>query len=176
MPDGSVNFDASEILYELRFNTVTDYNLSDGLAKVYKDNYAQSLITGESNLPVESIVWAAAEVQSVLKQGKFTQRIKGTIMDFAPDDTKDREDLGSNNIANNVNQNAERRTFNLLEDREKELRVALKKPIVPYKPLLNPKISNDALGLNSTLSAPRPKTTSVVINDDALLTQKTIKR
>ena len=83
LPDGSLNFDASEVLYELRFNPVNDYDLSTGLTPVYQNNVTYSQATGETNLPQESIVWAAATVESYFSEGKFTQKLRGTIRDFA---------------------------------------------------------------------------------------------
>lgn len=83
LADGSLNFDASEVLYELRFNPVVDYDLETGLTPVYRNNTTYSQITGEVNLAQESIVWCAAEVFSYFKDGAFTQRINGTIRDFS---------------------------------------------------------------------------------------------
>lgn len=82
MPDGSVNADASEILYELRFNPVADYNISTGLAQVNANNTAYSKSTGERNLPSESSVFSAHTVYSMFKGGKFTQRLAGNIKNF----------------------------------------------------------------------------------------------
>jgi hypothetical protein len=82
MPDGSVNADASEILYELRFNPVADYDIGTGLAKVNANNTAYSRSTGERNLPSESSVFSAHTVWSYFKGGKFTQRLAGNIKNF----------------------------------------------------------------------------------------------
>jgi hypothetical protein len=82
MPDGSVNADASEILYELRFNPVADYNISTGLAQVNANNTAYSQSTGERNLPSESSVFSAHTVWSMFKGGRFTQRLAGNIKNF----------------------------------------------------------------------------------------------
>jgi hypothetical protein len=79
MPDGSVNTDASEVLYEVRFNPVTDYNITTGLAQVNANNTAYSQATGENNLASQSIVYAAQTVTSSFRNGRFTQRIAGTL-------------------------------------------------------------------------------------------------
>lgn len=84
MPDGSANFDAGEVLYEIRFNPVTDYNLSDGLAHVNANNLAYSQTTGERNLPSEASVFAIAYINNYFKQGKFTQKITGMVRFFDP--------------------------------------------------------------------------------------------
>jgi hypothetical protein len=79
MPDGSVNTDASEVLYEVRFNPVTDYDVTTGLAQVNANNTAYSQATGENNLASQSIVYAAQTVTSNFRNGRFTQRIAGTL-------------------------------------------------------------------------------------------------
>jgi hypothetical protein len=79
MPDGSVNTDASEALYEVRFNPVTDYDVTTGLAQVNANNTAYSQATGENNLASQSIVYAAQTVTSNFRNGRFTQRIAGTL-------------------------------------------------------------------------------------------------
>ena len=79
MPDGSVNTDASEVLYEVRFNPVTDYDVTTGLAQVNANNTAYSQATGENNLASQSIVYAAQTVTSSFRNGRFTQRIAGTL-------------------------------------------------------------------------------------------------
>lgn len=82
MPDGSVNAAASEVLYEVRFNAPTDFNLGTGLTPVFQNNTAFSAATGETNLPSESIVYSANTVKSYFKGGKFTQKLSGTIKNF----------------------------------------------------------------------------------------------
>jgi len=81
-PDGSVNVNASEVLFEIRFNRVVDYDSATGLTPVYKNNTNQSNITGETNLAEESLVFAAYEVTNYFKEGKFTQRLSGTLRNF----------------------------------------------------------------------------------------------
>jgi hypothetical protein len=85
MPDGSVNAAGSEVLYEVRFNAPTDFNLGTGLTPVYRNNTSYSNATGESNIAAESIVYSANEVKTSLKGGKFTQRLSGTLKNFEED-------------------------------------------------------------------------------------------
>lgn len=99
--DGSVNSAASEVLFEIRFNAPTDYNPSTGLTPVYKGNTAQSQITGETNLPSESIVFAALTVDSYFKQGKFTQRLQGNLREFSiPNGSSTTQPVAGTNIGN----------------------------------------------------------------------------
>jgi len=86
-PDGSVNYDSSEVLFELRFNPVQDYDLATGLSNVYENNReisyqgANSKLE-EANVAQESLVWAATTVTSMFKDGQFTQRLQGIYRDF----------------------------------------------------------------------------------------------
>jgi hypothetical protein len=82
MPDGSINYDASEALYEIRINPVADYNINTGLAEVNAKNQAYSQATGETNLASVSTVFKANVVESSFRQGKFTQKLQGTIIQF----------------------------------------------------------------------------------------------
>jgi len=81
-PDGSCNTSSSEVLAEIRFNRVVDYDLATGLTPVFKNNMAQSNITGETNLAEEALVFNIIEVRNTFKAGKFTQTLKGVARDF----------------------------------------------------------------------------------------------
>ena len=82
MPDGSMNTDASEVLYEIRINPVADYNITTGMAEVNAKNQAYSQATGETNLASLSTVFTALTVQSNFSKGKFTQKLTGSIRYF----------------------------------------------------------------------------------------------
>jgi len=84
MPDGSVNTDASETLYEIRVNPVADYNITNGLAEVNAKNQSYSQATGENNLASVSTVFTALKVQSTFRQGRFTQKLEGAVRRFDP--------------------------------------------------------------------------------------------
>ena len=81
-PDGSINVNAGETLYEIRFNRVVDYDMATGLTPVFKDNLDISQITGEKNLAQEAIVFTCLEVTNYFKEGKFTQKLEGTVRTF----------------------------------------------------------------------------------------------
>jgi len=80
--DGSVNSNAGEVLYEIRFNRVVDYDMATGLTPVFKENLAKSGITGETNIAQESIVFTAVEIFNYFQNGKFTQKLIGTLRVF----------------------------------------------------------------------------------------------
>jgi hypothetical protein len=80
-PDGSVNGNAGEVLFEIRFNRPVDYNMATGETPVNSEN-SDSKITGEKNLAAESLVYAATNVTNKLADGKFTQSIQGVARMF----------------------------------------------------------------------------------------------
>jgi hypothetical protein len=91
--DGSVNSTASEVLLEIRFNKVSDYDMATGLTPVYKNNL-DSQITGEENLAEEALVFCVYQVTNYFKGGQFTQKIEGALRDFdtAVDSPKKKEE------------------------------------------------------------------------------------
>ena len=84
MPDGSVNTAASEVLYEIKFNPVNDYNLGTGLAAINSNGGLYGQTTADIALEPQSTVFYALLVKSNFRQGKFTQVLKGAIRYFNP--------------------------------------------------------------------------------------------
>ena len=80
-PDGSVNGNASEVLFEIRFNRPVDYNMATGETPVNAEN-SDSKITGEKNLAAESLVYCAINVTNKFVDGKFIQSIQGVARMF----------------------------------------------------------------------------------------------
>jgi hypothetical protein len=78
LPDGTINFDSQQILFEIVINTPTDYNLRTGLMDVNNRSVGQNNIQAK---PLnESYVYIANECTSEFNKGKFTQNIKGTLL------------------------------------------------------------------------------------------------
>lgn len=82
MPDGSVNYDAMEVLYEIKFVPVTDYNVDTGLSDVYTNGFGG--IFGQKQ---QNLVFQAARVTNYFRKGMFSQDIKGFFRHFR--DTQD---------------------------------------------------------------------------------------
>jgi hypothetical protein len=68
LPDGTINFDAEQILFEVNWSRPADYNIQTGLAD-----------PNSINKPPVSRVYTASKVASDFKQGKFTQTIDGLL-------------------------------------------------------------------------------------------------
>ena len=81
LPDGTINFDATQVLFAIEWQKPQDYNLNTGLA----DPYAK---TKGARKPINSYVYQATKCVSEFRQGKFEQNIEGTIYTFPTPDLK----------------------------------------------------------------------------------------
>jgi hypothetical protein len=86
LPDGTINYESRQILFELAFNTPVDYNYETGLMDVGENNYGVDPLIGRvpgedgPGRAAQNFVYIANEVTSDFKQGKFTQTLKGTAL------------------------------------------------------------------------------------------------
>ena len=76
LPDGTINFDASQVMFEIAWQRPEDYNLSTGLA----DPYARP--NNEARQPQQSNVYHCVRVVSEFKAGKFEQTLEGLLFMF----------------------------------------------------------------------------------------------
>jgi hypothetical protein len=76
LPDGTINFDASQVMFEIAWQRPEDYNLSTGLA----DPYARP--GNQARQPQQSNVYKAYKVVSEFKSGKFEQTLEGSLYYF----------------------------------------------------------------------------------------------
>jgi hypothetical protein len=74
LPDGTINFDAREVMFEIAWQRPEDYDINTGLA----DPYAKS----SSRQPVQSRVYTAMQCTSEFRQGSFYQNIQGKLYFF----------------------------------------------------------------------------------------------
>ena len=73
LPDGTINYDASQVMFEVSWQRPEDYDLSTGLA----DPYARP--GNASRQPQQSNVYVATKVTSEFRGGKFEQVINGVL-------------------------------------------------------------------------------------------------
>jgi hypothetical protein len=84
MPDGTIDFDSSQVLFEIAWQRPEDYDLATGLADPYSKTQAKY---GERK-PLQSNVYLATKVTSEFRQGKFEQTVDGSLYFFPkPDGT-----------------------------------------------------------------------------------------
>lgn len=81
-PDGTINFDSEQVMFEISWQRPKDYDINTGLA----DPYAGG--NNKDRLPIQSTVYQATRVISEFRQGKFEQTIEGSLFMFPkPDGT-----------------------------------------------------------------------------------------
>jgi hypothetical protein len=75
-PDGTINFDAEQVMFEISWQRPNDYDIKTGLADPYAGGDAKN------RLPIQSTVYQATRVVSEFRQGKFEQTLEGTLFMF----------------------------------------------------------------------------------------------
>jgi hypothetical protein len=88
LADGTINFDAGQVLYRIAFNSADDYNLNTGLQTITGQAQSSSgsgtdatSLTGRAGGPAAiNRTFIAKEVYSTFSKGKFTQELKGSIL------------------------------------------------------------------------------------------------
>jgi hypothetical protein len=76
LPDGTINFDASQVMFEIAWQRPEDYDISTGLA----DPYARP--GNQARQPLQSTIYRAYKIVSEFKQGKFEQTLEGTLFQY----------------------------------------------------------------------------------------------
>jgi hypothetical protein len=79
LADGTINYQASEVYYEITFNKPTDYNLRTGLMDVTQNTLGAEGDQGDAKV---SYVYKIININSTFTAGKFTQELEGIL--FAP--------------------------------------------------------------------------------------------
>ena len=100
MHDGSINYDASEVLFSVNYNTNVDYDLKTGIADVGNKNYGR--IGGSGGDSRMSLIYRANTITTNLSDGKFTQTLEGTLMLFPTEAQVEKEKVVKDEILNNL--------------------------------------------------------------------------
>ena len=138
LPDGTINFDGEQILYEVTWNRPDDYDLATGMAAP----------TSKKN-KTKSRVYLATTVTSEFKQGKFEQSISGTLFNLPKPDGSNKAPDASLPIPTNERDERGRATTGF------DSRVAATQSSMPTAPQVNVNPSNNSPQTLNT-SAPGP--------------------
>ena len=104
LPDGSINYETREPIYEILFNKPVDYNLNTGLMDVTEKNVmvrgADGKLVSEAQI---SYVYRAFMVESIFSKGSFTQELEGAQVFFrkptAEKEVEGRPQVSAANVA-----------------------------------------------------------------------------
>ena len=85
-PDGTINFDAQDVLFEIAWQRPEDYSQDTGLA----DPYARTQASFRDRQPIQSVIYRARKCTSYFNQGRFEQDLEGTLYWFPLPDGRNR--------------------------------------------------------------------------------------
>lgn len=77
--DGTINFDAGEIVFDISWNRAIDYDMSTGLMDTGANNYNANRSAGKAGDAKENITYRAVKCRSSFRQGKFEQELEGKL-------------------------------------------------------------------------------------------------
>ena len=78
LPDGTINFDSNQVMFEIAWQRPEDYDLGTGLA----DPYGRTTKTNGDRQPTQSYVYQAVRCVSEFRGGKFEQVLHGALYMF----------------------------------------------------------------------------------------------
>jgi hypothetical protein len=99
LPDGTINYDSQQILFEILINTPQDYDLSTGLID---PNTQSTIFLNGAQTPGaarQSYIYLANNCTSEFVKGKFTQVLKGSLLTYLPDQTFKQNQQGTAAVA-----------------------------------------------------------------------------
>jgi hypothetical protein len=84
--DGTINFDAQDVLFEVAWQRPEDYSQDTGLA----DPYARTQTSFQDRQPIQSVIYRARKCTSYFNQGRFEQELEGTLYYFPVPDGRNK--------------------------------------------------------------------------------------
>jgi hypothetical protein len=96
LPDGTINFDSSQVMFAIEWQKPQDYDLKTGLADPYGKN-------NKARKPINSYVYQALKCVSEFRQGRFEQTIDGSFYYYPTENLKNTATTPSNAVADQTN-------------------------------------------------------------------------
>jgi hypothetical protein len=86
LPDGTINPEAGQVLFEIAWNKPVDYNLDTGIQDPYQTGSGANSVIGtigtDKPSTTQSFVYTPITITSSFSQGKFTQDVDGYVQTF----------------------------------------------------------------------------------------------
>ena len=111
LPDGTINFDSNDVLFEILWQRPEDYDLGTGLADPYQRT---SKLYGDRQ-PRQSVVYRAVTIESEFRQGRFEQTVNGTLYLFPLPDGSNAAPNGNRGTQSEGNQGEEQARQNFAQ-------------------------------------------------------------
>lgn len=95
--DGTINFEAGDVVFDITWNSPQDYNLTTGLMDPNAGS-SGGQATGGSGLgganPTVNATYYAKSCKSIFRGGRFEQELVGTLLTSSPRYSADKKDSG----------------------------------------------------------------------------------
>ena len=95
LPDGSADFDSGEVLLEVDYNTIEDYNEVTGEAKPkpieLKSPEETARTVTDSGIQYKGLIYQVTQVSNNFSKGIFTQDIQGVLRQYLSGDPKGKQ-------------------------------------------------------------------------------------
>jgi len=101
LPDGTINFEVNDVMFEISWQKPQDYNLTTGVA----DPYSSPGRSFGDRTPIQSVVYRAKSVVSEFRQGRFEQTVEGTLYTYPVPEGTNKATTASNPVANSSGSN-----------------------------------------------------------------------
>lgn len=72
-PDGTINYDSQEVVFDVSWNRPADYNMNTGLMEVNSNNT-------KNNEPQENATYTAIKCKNIFSRGRFEQELEGRLL------------------------------------------------------------------------------------------------
>lgn len=82
LPDGTINYESQEALFEILFNKPVDYDLETGLMDPSQQNYQANRAQNRPGEAAQTYTYRLKTIVNNFNNGKFTQELSGTIVEF----------------------------------------------------------------------------------------------
>lgn len=100
LPDGTVNYNGQEILFEVLWNKPVDYDLETGLMDPGTKNYNSNRRAGQAGDAVQTYVYRANSCVSIFNRGRFEQELEGSQIYFTlPQDKQQQAQKNERRVA-----------------------------------------------------------------------------
>jgi hypothetical protein len=135
LPDGTINFDSQQVMFEIAWQRPEDYDINTGLADPYSGAYS-----GNPNLArqsIQSYVYQAVKCVSEFRQGKFEQIIEGSLYNFPIPQQQNTATAKTASVSADADGKTERASDTLTNQRSSDMPTLLGMSALPAPPTID---------------------------------------
>lgn len=159
LPDGTINYNGQEILFEVLWNKPVDYDLETGLMDPGVNNYNTNRKAGQPGEAVQTNVYKAVTCVSTFSRGRFEQELEGVQVYFdLPGSKQQQAEQQEKKVTADVNASNSRRPSNV-PNRTDPTKINPKTKVLESPPLSADTLRTDDFFSqpSSAINSPRPQ-------------------